>query len=200
MAERRTSTSDPIIVFSPRVGTCRLLLAQARSGLLRALCREASESAALRRAAAIAASATPLVDPLQRILEVALPVLPADHVVLLHASTDRTESVILAAAGTADVWRWLRAPLKPGLAARAIETGEPQFVSDVIGDGARSAGSSMRSVLVVPVILRSTVFGVLEITDEHGRLTRRHVTLLRAFADQCAIAIDNLRSDKSART
>jgi GAF domain-containing protein len=175
------------------------LLAQARSGLLRALRREAGESAALRRAAAIAASATPLVDPLQRILEVALPVLPADHVVLLHASTDRTESVILAAAGTAHVWRWLRAPLKPGVAARAIETGAAQFVSEVIGDAA-SAGSSMRSVLVVPVILRGTVFGVIEITDESGRLQRRHVTLLRAFANQCAIAIDNLRTGEVART
>jgi len=67
-------------------------------------------------------AATPTFDPLQRILEAALPALPSDHLVLLHVSIDRTESLILAAAGTARVWRWLRAPLGRGIAARAIET------------------------------------------------------------------------------
>ena len=147
-------------------------------------CVARRETAALRRAAAIAASATPYVDPLQRILELALPVLPADHLVLLHASTDRMESVVLAAAGTAHVWRWLRAPLERGIAARAIETREAQLTG---------------SVLVVPVIVHDTVFGVLETADERRRFTRRHVALLRAFADQCAIAIDNARGVSSVR-
>ena len=170
-----------------------MVLARARSRLRRALGRTTREAAALRQAAAIAATATPSVDAVQRILEVALPVLPADHLVLLHASADRMESVIVAAAGTAHVWRWLRGPLRPGIAARAIETGEAQLVSDAVGHPDGSTGRSMRSILVVPVIVRGGVFGVLETADEQRRFTRQHVTLLRAVAVQCAIAIDNAR-------
>jgi GAF domain-containing protein len=43
----------------------------------------------------------------------------------------------------------------------------------------------------VPVILRGGVFGVLETADEQRRFTGQHVTLLEAFAVQCAVAIDN---------
>jgi len=194
VAERDAQTSDAVTVFFPCVEASRMALAQARSGLRRALCRKTREAAALRQAGKIAAAATPNVDALQRILEVALPVLPADHLVLLHASADRMESVIVAAAGTAHVWRWLRAPLRPGIAARAIETREAQLVTDAVGNPDGSTGRLMRSVLVVPVILRGGVFGVLETGDEQRRFTRRHVELLRAFAVQCAIAIDDARS------
>lgn len=152
--------------------------------------RRFREAAALRQAAAIAALASPSVDPLQRILEVALPVLPADHLVLLRASSDRRESVILAAAGTARVWRWLRAPLGRGIAARAIETGEAQLVPDAAGEADASTQKLTGSILVVPVLLHGSVFGVLVTADERRRLTRRHASVLRAFADQCALAID----------
>ena len=172
-------------MFFPCVETSQGLLAHARSRLLQAFGRETLEAAALRQAAEIAGTATLIVDPLQRILEVALPVLPVDHLALLYVSTDRSECVIVAAAGAADVWRWRRAPLRAGIAARAIETGEAQLVSD--------------AVLVVPVILRGSVFGVLETTDERRRFTPRHVTLLRVFADQCAIAIDNTRGGNRIR-
>jgi GAF domain-containing protein len=152
--------------------------------------RRSREAAALRQAAAIAASATPSVDPLQRILEVALSVLPADHLVLLRASTDRAETVILAAAGTATIWRWLRAPIGRGIVARAIETGEPQLVTDAAGDADASTGQVTRSILCVPVVVHGSVFGVLVTADERRRFTRRHAVLLRGFADHCAVAID----------
>lgn len=193
MAERDASKSDAVTVFFPCVETSRVVVTRARSRLLRALSRKTPEGAALRQAAEIAATATPNVDPLQQILEVALPVLPGDHLVLLHASEDRMESVIVAAAGTAHVWRWLRAPLRPGIVARAVETGEAQLVSETVGHRDGSTGRLMGSVLVVPVILRRGVFGVLETTDEQRRFTRQHVTLLRAFAVQCAIVIDDAR-------
>jgi GAF domain-containing protein len=166
--------------------------------MLRAVRRETREAAALREVTAIAASATPISDPLQRILEAALPVVPSDHLVLLHVSSDRSESVIVAAAGTARVWRWLRAPLGRGIAARAIETREVQRSSDAVG-AAAAAGGPSRSGVVVPVILQGGVFGLLATADESSRLTERHVALLRAFADQCAIAIDNARGRRSRR-
>jgi GAF domain-containing protein len=191
VAERDAPTSDDVTVSFPCIETSRMALARARSRLRRALGRKTREAAALRRAAEIAATATPSVDAVQQILEVALPVLPADHIVLLHASADQMESVIVAAAGTAHVWRWLRAPLRPGIAARAIETGEAQLVSDAVVHRGGPTGRLMCSVLVVPVILRGGVFGVLETADEQRRFTGQHVTLLEAFAVQCAVAIDN---------
>jgi GAF domain-containing protein len=193
VAEREAPTSDAVIVFFPCVETSRVAVTQARSRLRRALGRKTREAAALRQAAEIAATASPMVDPLQQILEVALAVLPGDQLVLLHASADRMESVIVAAAGTAHTWRWLRAPLRPGIAARAIQSGEAQMISETVGYRDGSTGQLMGSVLVVPVILRGGVFGVLETADEQRRLTRQHVTLLRAFAVQCAIVIDDAR-------
>jgi GAF domain-containing protein len=156
--------------------------------------RVARETAALRDATAVAESATPLLDPLQRILELALPVLPADHLVLLRVSMDRTETVILAAAGTARIWRGLRAPLGPGIVARAIETRETQLVADDGGEPDAPTGQPARSVLVVPMILDGRVFGVLETAHEQPRrFTQRHAKLLAAFAGQCAIAIVKAR-------
>jgi GAF domain-containing protein len=161
------------------------------------LCRprqHAREAAALRDAVAVAASATPYVDPLQRILELALPVLPADHLVLLRVSIERSESVILAAAGTARIWRGLRAPLGPGAVARAIDSSETQLIADDASGPNAPTGRSTRSVLVAPVILEGRVFGVLETAHEQPRrFTQRHADLLAAFAGQCAIAIVNAR-------
>ena len=173
------------------------MLARARS-LLRAVRFETRETAALREARAIAASATPISDPLQRIVEAALPLLPSDHLVLVHVTSDRTESLILAAAGTARVWRWLRAPLGRGIAARAIETREVQVGSYAAGAADTAVGASHFGV-VVPVIVPGGVFGVLTTADESRRFTERHVALLRAFADQCAIAIENARGPGSLR-
>ncbi|HEX9140811.1 MAG TPA: GAF domain-containing protein, partial [Gaiellaceae bacterium] len=165
------------------------------SALRSALRGETRDAAALREAAAIAASAIPFVDPLQRILELALPVLPTDHVVLLGASADRTKAVILAAAGTARMWRWLRAPIAQGIVARAIETGETQLVAGDADNAYAPAGAG--SALVAPVILDGRVLGVLETADERQHVfTQRHAMLLRAFADQCAIALDNARESR----
>ena len=53
--------------------------------------------------------------------------------------------------------------------------------------------------MVVLVVHGAGVFGVLATADERRRLTRRHLTFLRAFADQCTIAIDNARTTPKLR-
>ena len=177
-------------MFFPFLQTWHVLLWQFRSALLRALGHETREDAALRQTAEIAASAVPISDPLQLILDLALAVLPADHLVLVQVSSDGTESVIVAAAGTARVWRWARGPLGRGIASRAIETGEAQLASEAVGVDESSAGP-LRSGVAVPVTVHGLVFGVLSTADERRRFTKRHIDLLRAFADHCAIAIEN---------
>jgi GAF domain-containing protein len=178
VTERCAAISDAVLALFPCVESCRRI----------------REAAALRKAAAIAASSARVVDPLQRILHAALTVLPADHLVLLRASTYRMECVIVAAVGTASVWRGLRVPLGRGIAARAIETGEAQ-ISQAAADPDASTELVARWGLVVPVILHGRVFGVLATADERRRLTPRHVTLLRKLAEQCALAINNARAD-----
>ena len=118
----------------------------------------------------------------------------------------RIEFVILAAAGSARVWRWLRGRLGQGIASRAVETGETQLVPDAldaetpeaVGTGETSTGP-FRSGIAVPVILHGTVFGVLATAHDRQPFTGRHVHLLRAFADHCATAIDNGRTGKSSQ-
>ena len=180
----------------PCIDTWRGVLEQARSAVLEAFGRETREAAALRQAAEIADS-PPITDPLQRILEAALPVVPSDHLVLLQVSSDRTEFVILAAAGTARVWRWVRGPLGRGVASRAVETGQAQLASEET-DAEETSVGPVRSGIAVPVMLRGTVYGVIATADERRRFTKRHVNLLRAFADHCATAIDDGRTGKGS--
>ena len=177
-------------MFFPFLETWHLLLWQVRSAVLRALGHETREDAALRQTAEIAASATQNSDPLQVILDLALAVLPSDHLVLVQVSSDRTESVIVAAAGKARVWRWTRGPLGRGIASRAIETGEAQLASEAVGLDKTPAGP-LRSSVAVPVTVHGLVYGVLSTADEQRRFTKRHINLLREFADHCATAIDN---------
>ena len=152
------------------------------SWLQRVLGRTSREAAALRAAAAIAAAATPINDPLQRILEAALPVVPADHLVLLRAGPDRI-AIVVAAAGSARVWRWLRAPLGEGVVTETIDTGTAHVTP---------------ALLVVPVVLDGTVIGALETANERERrFTPHDAELLRAFADQCAIAVSTARTGRS---
>ena len=190
MTEHDEQTTEPVVVLLLCLQTWHRLTFEIRSAVLRALGHETREDAALRQTAEIAASATPLSDPLQVILDVALPVLPSDHLVLVQVSFDRTESVIIAAAGTARVWRWARGPLGRGIASRAIETGEAQLASEAVGTDETSAGP-LRSGVVVPVTVHGHVYGVLAAADDRRRFARRHLKLLRAFADHCATAIDN---------
>jgi GAF domain-containing protein len=135
----------------------------------------------------IAASARPFGDPLQLILEIAFRVSPADHIVLMQAFAEPAEVVILAAAGSASAWRFLRAPLAPGLVVRAIETRETQLGADPTNAPVTPA---VVRHLVVPLILDDRVFGVLQATEGPRARFRRHdAKLLRAFGDECLIAI-----------
>ena len=141
------------------------------------------------RARAIAGKATPISDPLQRITRsrAAGAAIESSRAVAGGERPHRGDG--RGCVGTARVWRWLRAPLGRGIAARAIETREVQVGSYAAGAADTAVGASHLGV-VVPVIVQGGVFGVLTTADESRRFTERHIALLRAFADQCAIAID----------
>ncbi|HJZ21591.1 MAG TPA: GAF domain-containing protein, partial [Bradyrhizobium sp.] len=101
-------------------------------------------------------------------------------------------------------------PIRAGRATaaeRVILTGEVESVTDFFADPEfdpvaremiRNAGASglglLRSTLAVPMMRNGAVIGVLVIGSPHtGRFPQRQIDLLRTFADQAVIAIENAR-------
>ena len=50
-----------------------------------------------------------------------------------------------------------------------------------------------RSLLIVPMLQEGRVLGTLNVSRAEGGFTERHIELLRTFADQAVIAIENVR-------
>src|SRR5258706_15496859 len=85
------------------------------------------------------------------------------------------------------------------VAARVIRTAAPVQVPDVFADpeyahkaAAESAG--FRSVLGMPLVREGRVIGaIVVVRDATGVFPGKQVELLRTFADQAVIAIENVR-------
>ena len=100
-------------------------------------------------------------------------------------------------------------PAGAGVAGRAVLEGRPVWSADFARDAALvlndqlrnyAARSEARSVLGVPLRVRGEIIGSLTVGDQMGRVfTASEVTLLEAFADQAALALDNARLYEQTR-
>jgi two-component system, NtrC family, sensor kinase len=93
-------------------------------------------------------------------------------------------------------------PIAPGrgsAAARSILSGAVEEIPDILADhdyeyGAQAKIMNYRSIVAVPMLKDDRPIGAIAITQPHtGHFPERQIDLLRTFADQAVIAIENVR-------
>jgi signal transduction histidine kinase/ActR/RegA family two-component response regulator len=113
--------------------------------------------------------------------------------------------VSLAAAGVASEARrpGVAIPLGAGIVGLAVRERRAAATTDLFADPrislaadvrARAEAAGFRAACAVPLVVNDQVVGVLGIGDRAGRrFGREDVGLLRAFADQASLALENAR-------
>jgi GAF domain-containing protein len=101
-------------------------------------------------------------------------------------------------------------PMAPGpeqVTARAVLEREVVHVPDVDTDPDTSATTrdfartmGFRSLVAVPMLREGRAVGVLTLTRATGEFSTRHIELVKTFADQAVIAIENVRLFQELRT
>ncbi|MDP2627236.1 MAG: GAF domain-containing protein, partial [Candidatus Rokubacteria bacterium] len=131
------------------------------------------------------------------------------YVILRRLAADGS-LVALAAAGPAAQFfeRGHAQPAGMGVAGRAVAEGRPVWTRNVLDDPditlggdlrRRLAGAGIRATLAVPMTVKGKTIGALLIGDSAARdISPGEVTLLSAFADQAALALENARAHEEA--
>lgn len=96
--------------------------------------------------------------------------------------------------------RKMRVPADQGIAGWVLKHDEPVVVDDAASDPRfydqidQASGFTTRTLLVVPLKIRDTAIGVVEVINKRGAgFTDRDRDLALALAAQAAVAIDNAR-------
>ena len=171
--------------------------------------RERREATALAETARSLALSLDLDEVGERIVDAVIPVLNANSSSLYRIGADgELMAVARGGSGRAGFDRRLAWPKGTGVAARCVEDRRPTWTRDVLADhydmppALRQAVLALgsRAVLAAPLNVKSQVVGALVVAYAEPRdFEERDVTLLQAFADQAALALENAQLYASAR-
>jgi PAS domain S-box-containing protein len=145
----------------------------------------------------------------ERIVSTVLPLFDLAAADLWLLQPDGARVVVARAGATGHLRLGEVLPPGVGIAGRAVLERRPVWSPDVLGQPElglpddlrlRIAASGIRAVLSVPLVARGMPIGVLSVGALAGRaFTDEEITLLAAFGDQAALALQNARSFEEAR-
>ena len=101
---------------------------------------------------------------------------------------------------------WHSAPTRGSAVGRAILSGAVEHIPDVDADtdytrGALAKAATFRSVVAVPILRDGIPIGALAASrSQPGRFSDRQIDLLKTFADQAVIAVENVRLFRELQT
>ena len=157
---------------------------------------------ALTNVSDIVAAQTRQRDLLDRVLHFAAQVLSAQGASALLIDETTGDLTFSAALGThSDRLAGVRVPMGEGIAGRVAQSGQVAIVNDALDDArftgrvdART-GFSTRNLICVPLKVRDRILGVIEVVnrEDGGSFSRADAEVLKAVANQAAIALDNAR-------
>lgn len=171
-------------------------LARRQYQLARELERRAREEEALRRAAHDLTEPIAVQEVLRRITESATARDGADgaFVEQIHPGTDEVEVTSVAGRGTLGLAT--RLPYPGSLAAKALDTGEPELIRDLGRDGRPSARRILEScgdcsVLVIPLRAGGPVLGAMVLlrAPERRPFSAEEIERARTLGDLASLAL-----------
>ena len=157
---------------------------------------------ALTNVSDIVAAQTRQGDLLDRVLHFAAQVLGAQGASALLLDEETGELTFCAALGThSQRLLGLTVKLGEGVAGRVAQSGQVAIVNDATGDTRFSrridarTGFTTRNLICVPIKVRDRVLGVIEVVnrEDGSSFSRADAEVLKAVANQAAIALDNAR-------
>ena len=163
--------------------------------------REAEE---LARTSRVLSESLDVSDVGERIVESVLPLFEARASGLYALEPDRSFRCVALGGSARDRYRpGQQFPPGDGVIGWVVEHNEPVANADVLADprfvfpeprrSELAAGGNV-AVLAVPLRAKGTLIGVLAVADKGGRVySETELTLLQAFADQAALALENAR-------
>lgn len=159
----------------------------------------------LQRVSAIVLSEVDLTSMLQTVVGEAMQLIGAQAAVIRLADSETATLKVIASTGRrASLLHQDAMPIVGSLAGYAYRTGEPVISNDVQNDSRlandiRSA-SVLRSLLIVPLVVRESSIGVVLVSDRiGGPFTHEDQRLLGMFADQAAAAIEHAKLHQQAQ-
>lgn len=159
----------------------------------------------LQRVSATVLSEVDLESMLQIIVDEAMKLIGAGAAAIRLVDRDSTSLRVIASAGRSDSLLYRDAmPVHGSLTGYAFRSAEPVISNDIendprLSDEIRDA-SVLRSLLIVPLIVRESAIGVLLVSDRiRGPFTEEDQRLLSLFADQAATAIEHAKLYQQAQ-